>query len=160
MASIRLHRTKTRSNDSSDLPKFVRSNHSLNTKQTTGNLRHASSHVPLWAKLSIGSTIAYVLFLSYFMDSFQSNLKQDTAKRIPKDQPVTRYDGEIPKNQKYKQNQLPPILLSTFEFDASQAELVLKTLGPKTIRKVITAYLEPPMHDTVPGTGSDRKSVV
>lgn len=166
MASIRLQRTKPRSNDNSNLPEFVRGNYSLRTKRLAGKPRLASSHVPLWAKLSLGSTIAYILFFGYFMDSFQSHLKEDTAKRIPKDQPATgdqsatKYqsatsqDGDTPKNEQHNQNQPPTIPLSIFEFDSSQAELVLKTLGPKAIRKTISAYLEPPMHDTVPGTGS------
>jgi hypothetical protein len=42
---------------------------------------------------------------------------------------------------------------SFWELNLQHAELQLKTLGANTIRKVITAYLEPPLNDTIPGTG-------
>jgi hypothetical protein len=43
---------------------------------------------------------------------------------------------------------------STFFFDRERAEAFLKEHGPESIRKVITAYIEPPLEDTLPGTGS------
>lgn len=41
-----------------------------------------------------------------------------------------------------------------FRFDEEQAEAALKKHGAKSIHKTLTAYVEPPLHDTVPGTGS------
>ena len=39
-------------------------------------------------------------------------------------------------------------------FDRGLAEQRLQQLGSRKIRKIITAYMEPPLNDTIPGTGN------
>jgi hypothetical protein len=123
---------------------------------------------PLWAKLSAGSTVAYMLFVGYFMDSFGSHLKQDITRRNNSNnnnsQQATIEDGVSPmppprrarkgKSAKQTQQARAPNLISSFSFDKDKAEQFLLSHGPSSIRKVIAAYLEPPMNDTIPGTGS------
>lgn len=40
-----------------------------------------------------------------------------------------------------------------FQFDRKRAEDTLKALGPQSIRQTLTAYIEPPLNDTIHGTG-------
>lgn len=51
----------------------------------------------------------------------------------------------------------PPSLIvdrNNFDFDKSRAEAYLRQHGPSSIRHSIQAYIEGPLNDTVPGTGS------
>lgn len=41
-----------------------------------------------------------------------------------------------------------------FLFDQDRAEAILQQYGAASIHKTLTAYIEPPLQDTVPGTGS------
>jgi len=43
---------------------------------------------------------------------------------------------------------------SSFSFDKSRAEAALRKYGPQSIRRTLAAYIEPPLKDTVPGTGN------
>ncbi|GKY94748.1 hypothetical protein MPSEU_000440200 [Mayamaea pseudoterrestris] len=43
---------------------------------------------------------------------------------------------------------------TSFQFDRAKAEAALKQYGSKAIFKPITAFIEPPLNDTIPGTGS------
>jgi hypothetical protein len=43
---------------------------------------------------------------------------------------------------------------SVFKFEKTNAEAALLKYGASAIRKIMTAHVEPPMNDTVPGTGS------
>lgn len=42
----------------------------------------------------------------------------------------------------------------SFHFDRERAENVLQARGAQAIRRVLSAYLEPPLRDTLPGSGS------
>ena len=46
------------------------------------------------------------------------------------------------------------IATSAFHFDRTVAEAALQQFGAHAIRRTLSAYIEPPLNDTVPGTGS------
>jgi hypothetical protein len=106
-----------------------------------------------------------MLFVGYFMDSFGSHLKQQDITRrnngsqeaaiedvIPPMKPQRRARRGSAKKKSLQAR--APYLISSFSFDKEKAEQFLLAHGPSSIRKVIAAYLEPPMNDTIPGTGS------
>jgi hypothetical protein len=53
-------------------------------------------------------------------------------------------------DEKYKQIPLSPL----FPFDKLKAEAILQQQGAAALWRPITAYIEPPLGDTVPGTGN------
>lgn len=96
------------------------------------------------AKVFLVLVVAYVVTLMYFVVS----LDQEGTNHSILPQPTSRKTTTSTNNNN-KDNREGP-----FVFDREAAELYLAQHGAGSIRKDIMAYVEPPMNDTIPGTGS------
>ena len=93
--------------------------------------------------------IMYTLFVIYFLVFIDVPLNNDHVahSKMTKQQ---RSSGHV----RQSVNDEDVWLSSSFKLDKNKAEAVLLKYGASTIRKLVTAYVEPPMNDEVPGTGS------
>ena len=109
-----------------------------------------STSWPIWAKLTALFMFAYVLFIIYVLVSIELKPKSDNA--------ATSRSKLIsllgPPPQKEKVSVFTFGANDEYKLDKSQAEAALQQYGASSLRKIMTAYIEPPMNDTVPGTGS------
>jgi len=114
-----------------------------------GKSRKSPTTFPLWAKLVTGSMVAYFVVILYFIGGISFHTQNRPGKTNSR--PVT---AEKTRKIYRKGSRRTPYMVPSFSFDRDKAELFLTWQGPSSIRKVISAFVEPPMIDTVPGTGS------
>jgi hypothetical protein len=100
--------------------------------------RSTSSSWPIWAKLTAFSMIMYLMFVVYVLVSLDLDSKPDYVIESHAFFMNSGKDGNV-----YEYN-----------FDRVKAEEALQQHGSSYIRKIMAAYIEPPMNDTIPGTGS------
>ena len=81
----------------------------------------------------------YVLFVIYVMTSFDFKSGRRNGTEM---EPSSSTDADAHS------------LSMGYNFDRNKAEEALHRHGASSIRKIMTAYLEPPMNDSVPGTGN------
>lgn len=119
---------------------------SLHRKQPPlPSLRSSKPPLPLWSKmilllLALYLLIAAVLVLYFTESRFGSHNNTPPVSMLS---PSSRVSFGI-----------PYYVDSSFHFDRTLAEEALKTHGAKALRRIMTAYIEPPMNDTIPNTGS------
>ena len=123
---------------------------------------------PLWAKWAVFSFVIYFVLLANVFLSFDFQEKSRSFGG-PEEHPsmTSRHllkDVEHGKNAKLKGSKdsekvtadsaTPQKPKETIKLDKDKAEAALRQYGAPALRKVITAYIEPPMNDAVPGTGN------
>jgi hypothetical protein len=109
----------------------------------------------------------YTLFVIYFLVFIEFPLSHDhvahskmtghhasKANERSEDGKVTPSSGLVKQSVKEEQEEEDVWLSSSFKIDKDKAEAALLNYGASTIRRIVTAYVEPPMNDKVPGTGS------
>jgi hypothetical protein len=97
--------------------------------------------------IMIGSVI-YVWTIRCMMDRMETAIQaQMQEDEIP--QPITRKVKPIHITKKGREKNK-----SFWETNIEVAQKLLDTVGPSKVRKVLTAYAEPPLNDTIPGTGN------
>lgn len=97
-----------------------------------------SSSWPMWAKLTTFSMIMYLVFVVYVLVSLDLDSKPDYVIESHASFLNSGKDGNV-----YE-----------YKLDRVKAEEALQQHGSSYIRKIMAAYIEPPMNDTIPGTGS------
>ena len=105
---------------------------------------------PIWAKLTVLSMFLYISFIVYVMMFIDFKMEGKNAAESRQ----TYLGAVIFDSQQKQASMLTPDAEKGYRLDISKAEAALKRYGASSIRKVMTAYLEPPMNDTIPGTGS------
>ena len=124
---------------------------------------------PLWAKWAVLSVLIYFAFVAKILLSFDFQEKSasfggseghamtmTSSKLSVKEhgkQAMGSTDSEKITADPARVQKLPPKGKS-FVLDKERAEAALRQYGASALRKLVTAYLEPPMNDTVPGTGN------
>lgn len=99
--------------------------------------RSSTLSLPIWAKLTAIFMMLYVLFVIYVIISFDFKTERRNAAGINHS-----YNSEAHSSS------------MGYTFNRKRAEDALQKHGASSIRKIMTAYIEPPMNDTVPGTGN------
>lgn len=109
-------------------------------------VRANSSTWPFWAKLTAASMIMYVLFVFYVILSVDVTPQRNNVMKshqIIADSLLRKQTSLVDTNT-----------MTEYKLDKKKAEEALQRYGASSIRKTITAYIEPPMNYTIPGTGS------
>jgi len=110
-----------------------------------------STSWPIWAKFTALSMFLYILFIIYVLMSFE--FKSDGVNTAASSQNIL--GGAVIADARLRDSSLlTSSAKGEYRLDRNKAEAALQRFGASFIRKVMTAYLEPPLNDTVPGTGS------
>ena len=96
----------------------------------------------------------YFLVLRFSVLSFETEFAENFAKERPgpSREEKSRYsnqDSPIKANDDGRHS-----LEAKWDLNIRRAQQILDKFGPSRIRKIVTAYIEPPLNDTIPGTGS------
>jgi hypothetical protein len=109
------------------------------------------STFPFWAKMIALLLVLYLIIAASFILYVTQG---KFGSHPPPPLFVSSSVSSTSKRRRSSRADMPPFIDTSFHFDKSLAEQALITFGPQALRRIITAYIEPPMNDTIPNTGS------
>jgi hypothetical protein len=96
----------------------------------------------------------YFLVMSFSVFSFETKIAESFAKEHPglsREKNIRHSNQEKPIKANDEGRHSPE---AKWDLNIRKAQQILDEFGPSRIRKIVIAYIESPLNDTIPGTGS------
>jgi hypothetical protein len=96
----------------------------------------------------------YFLVLSFSVFSFETEIAENFAKEHPGMSREKKSQQSVQAMSTKANDDRSHSPEAKWDLNIKKAQQILDDFGPSRIRKIVTAYIEPPLNDTIPGTGS------